>query len=122
MGFIQPDVTIIIYCRALDIRTKAYGPDHHDVGQTLLSYSAFLLSVDAKRSADAAKRAVEIMEVKIAISGLSSTDTTWGLVFVRLGNLLGPIGHRFFRETGPRLEGLRVLESHNILALVGARI
>lgn len=67
MGLLQFEVTIIISCRALDIRTKAYGPDHHDVGQTLLSYSAFLLPVDAKKSADAAKRAVEIMEVQIAI-------------------------------------------------------
>jgi len=67
MGLIQLQVTIIISCRALDIRTKAYGQDHHDVGQTLLSYSAFLLHVDAKKSADAAKRAVEIMEVQLAI-------------------------------------------------------
>ena len=55
---------MVISCRALDIRTKALGPDHHDVGQTLLSYSAFLLSVDAKKSAEAAKRAVEILEVQ----------------------------------------------------------
>ena len=90
MSLIQLEVTVIIYHRALDIRTKAYGPDHHDVGQTLLSYSAFLLHVDAKKSADTAKRAVEIMEVKIAISGLSRS------------HLLSPIGHRVFRETGHR--------------------
>ena len=54
---------IFIYYRALDIRTKAYGPDHLDVGQTLLTYSAFLLSVDASKSADAAIKAVEIFEV-----------------------------------------------------------
>lgn len=52
-----------MYYRALDIRTKAYGPDHLDVGQTLLTYSAFLLSVDASKSADAAIKAVEIFEV-----------------------------------------------------------
>ena len=78
MGLVPFEVTISISCRALDIRTKAYGPDHHDVGQTLLSYSAFLLHVDAKKSADAAKRAVEIMEVPIAISGLSCMHTWSG--------------------------------------------
>ena len=43
---------------------KAYGPDHRDVGQTLLSYSAFLLQVDPKRSAEVAIQAAEIFEVK----------------------------------------------------------
>lgn len=51
-----------LYLRALDIRTKAYGPDHHDVGQTLLSYSSFLLNLDANKSAEAAIRAAEILE------------------------------------------------------------
>lgn len=55
-----------VRCRALDIRTKAYGPKHHDVGQTLMSYAAFLLHVDAKKSADAAKQAVEIFEVQFS--------------------------------------------------------
>lgn len=55
--------------RALDIRTKAYGPDHLDVGQTLLTYSAFLLSVDASKSADAAIKAVEIFEVYNNLTG-----------------------------------------------------
>ena len=57
---------MIISCRALDIRTKAYGPDHHDVGQTLLSYSAFLLGANAAdKAAEAAIRAAEILEVHI---------------------------------------------------------
>lgn len=61
---LESELTVmIVNFRALDIRTKAYGSDHHDVGQTLLSYSAFLLHVDAKKSADAAKQAVEILEV-----------------------------------------------------------
>ena len=51
------------YFRALDIRTKAYGPNHHDVGQTLLSYSSFLLNLDAIKSAETAIRAAEILEV-----------------------------------------------------------
>lgn len=60
---------IFIYYRALDIRTKAYGPDHLDVGQTLLTYSAYLLSVDASKSADAAIKAVEIFEVYNNLTG-----------------------------------------------------
>lgn len=62
-------------CRALDIRTKAYGSDHHDVGQTLLNYSGFLLSVDASKSANAAMKAAEILEVHhfiMAIQGVIS--------------------------------------------------
>lgn len=51
-----------LYLRALDIRTKAYGPNHHDVGQTLLSYSSFLLNLDAIKSAETAIRAAEILE------------------------------------------------------------
>ena len=50
--------------RALEIRVNAYGDDHHDVAQTLLSYSAFLLFKDANQSAECAKRAAEILEVR----------------------------------------------------------
>ena len=62
------------FCKALDIRIKAYGPDHKDVGQTLLSYSAFLLRVDPKRSAEVAKQAAEIFEVKCINELIFSTS------------------------------------------------
>ena len=49
--------------RALDIRINAYGEDHHEVGQTLLSYSAFLIQNDPLAAADTASRAAKIYEV-----------------------------------------------------------
>ena len=50
--------------RALEIRVNAYGNDHPDVAQTLLSYSTFLLYKDSNQAADCAKRAAEIYEVR----------------------------------------------------------
>ena len=74
----------MLYCRAIDIRTKAYGPDHHDVGQALLSYSAFLLSVDAAKSAEAAKRAADIFEVNKQTKTITEEVLTYPKTFCKV--------------------------------------
>ncbi|XP_068711774.1 TPR repeat-containing protein DDB_G0287407-like isoform X2 [Montipora foliosa] len=89
-----------LYLRALDIRTKAYGPDHKDVGQTLLSYSAFLFVVDPKKSADVAKQAVEIFEKSF---GPEHTNTLNALENVALGlarNGQFDEAHPYFKKAG----------------------
>lgn len=89
-----------LYLRALDIRTKAYGPDHHDVGQTLLSYSAFLLSVDAKRSADAAKRAVEIMEKSLGPEHINTLNAQENAAIALAKEGKFDEAHPFFKKSG----------------------
>lgn len=89
-----------LYLRALDIRTKAYGPDHSDVGQTLLSYSAFLLRVDPKRSAEVAKQAADIFEKSF---GLEHTNTLNALENVALAFATSKEfveAHPYFKKSG----------------------
>lgn len=89
-----------LYLRALDIRTKAYGPHHHDVGQTLLSYSAFLLSVDAKKSADAGKQAAEILEKSLGpehINTLNAQENA-AIALAKEGKL--DEAHPYFKKSG----------------------
>ncbi|KAL9984671.1 hypothetical protein ACROYT_G006994 [Oculina patagonica] len=89
-----------LYLRALDIRTKAYGPDHHDVGQTLLSYSAFLLSVDAKRSADAAKRAVEILEESLGPEHINTLNAQENAAIALAKDERLDEAHPYFKKSG----------------------
>jgi len=89
-----------LYLRALDIRTKAYGPDHHDVGQTLLSYSAFLLHVDAKKAADAAKRAVEIMEKSLGPEHINTLNAQENAAIALAKENKFDEAHPFFKKSG----------------------
>ncbi|KAJ7337906.1 hypothetical protein OS493_008065 [Desmophyllum pertusum] len=89
-----------LYQRALDIRTKAYGPDHHDVGQTLLSYSALLLSVDAKKSADAAKRAVEIFEKSLGPEHINTLNAHENAAIALAKDEKFDEAHPYFKKSG----------------------
>ncbi|KAM7438388.1 hypothetical protein ABFA07_012101 [Porites harrisoni] len=89
-----------LYLKALDIHTKAYGSDHHDVGQTLLNYSGFLLSVDASKSADAAMKAAEILEKSLGADHIQTLNAQENVALAFAKDKKFDKAHPYFKKSG----------------------